>query len=65
MKPKLFRYVDADPSSSDNNLYKFEYSLIEMIQEQNGDSNQIYTDYNMGIKANLVDKDIYKLKSES
>jgi len=65
VKPKLFRYVDTDPTSLDNNLYKYEYSSIEMIQEQSGASNQIYTDYNLGIKANLVDKDIYKLKVES
>jgi hypothetical protein len=31
VKPKLFRYVDTDPSSFENNLYKYEYSSIEMI----------------------------------
>jgi len=47
-----------------NNLHKYEYSSIEMIQEQSGASNQIYTDYNLGMKPNLVDREIYKLKVE-
>lgn len=36
-----------------------------MIQEQSGTSNQIYTDYHLGMRPNLVDRDIYKLKVES
>jgi len=31
VKPKLFRYVDTDPNSSENTLFKYEYSSIEMI----------------------------------
>lgn len=31
VKPKLFRFVDTDPQSSENTLYKYEYSSIEMI----------------------------------
>jgi hypothetical protein len=30
VKPKLFRYIDTDPLSAENNLYKYEYSEIEM-----------------------------------
>lgn len=31
VKPKLFRHIDSDPNSAENNLYKYEYSTIEMI----------------------------------
>ena len=31
VKPKLFRFVDTDTTSSINNLHKYEYSSIEMI----------------------------------
>lgn len=34
VKPKLFREVDHDPTSKGNNMFKYEYSSIEMIQEQ-------------------------------
>lgn len=61
VKPKLFRYVDTDPNSTENTLFKYEYSSIEMIQEQSGQTTQIYTDYNLGMRTNLVDRDIYKL----
>ena len=60
VKPKLFRYVDTDPNSTENTLFKYEYSSIEMIQEQSGQTTQIYTDYNLGMRTNLVDRDIYK-----
>ena len=33
VKPKLFRHVDTDPKSTGNNLHKYQYSSIEMIQE--------------------------------
>ena len=31
VKPKLFRFVDTDPHSTENTLYKYEYSSVEMI----------------------------------
>lgn len=31
IKPKIFRYVDNDPESAVNTMYKYEYSSIEMI----------------------------------
>mgnify|MGYP000872790045 CR=1 FL=1 len=34
VKPKLYRFVDSDPKSEANNMFKYEYSSIEMIQEQ-------------------------------
>ena len=34
VKPKLSRYRDCDPKSDANNMFKYEYSSIEMIQEQ-------------------------------
>lgn len=34
-----------------------------MIQEQNGQTNQIFTDYNIGIRPNLVDREIYSFKT--
>ena len=52
--PKLFKYVDINPHSESNTLFKYEYSSIEMIQEQKH-SNDIYTDYNIGIRPNMVD----------
>ena len=33
IKPKLFRFEDTDPTSANNNLHKYDYSSIEMIQE--------------------------------
>jgi hypothetical protein len=61
VKPKLFRFVDTDPQSTENTLYKYEYSSVEMIQEQSGSTTQVYTDYNLGMKTNLVDREIYNL----
>ena len=34
VKPKLFRYCDTDPQSKSNTMYKYEYTSIEMLQEQ-------------------------------
>lgn len=31
VKPKLYRYIDNDPNSQANNLFKYEYSSIEML----------------------------------
>lgn len=47
--------------SVENNLYKYEYNTVEMIQEQSGQTLQIYTDYNIGMKTNLADREMYKL----
>lgn len=58
VKPKLFRHVDLNLDSDVNTMFKYEYSSIEMLQEQQ--SNQIYTDYNIGMFTNLVDRDVYK-----
>ena len=55
VKPKLFRYVDTDPNSTENTLFKYEYSSIEMIQEQSGQTTQIYTDYNISMFTIIVD----------
>ena len=62
VKPKLYRYVDSDPKSDANTLFKYDYSSIEMLQEQNH-TRKIYTDYNIGMRTNLVDRSIYKLPS--
>lgn len=64
VKPKLFRHVDTNIESEANIMHKYEYSSIEMIQEQNM-TNQIYTDYNLGMRVNLVDRSIYKLPDDS
>ncbi len=63
-RPKLFRHFDTDPLSLENNLHGYTYSSIEMAQELSGQQNQIYTDYNMGIRPNLVDREHYKNKNE-
>lgn len=34
VKPKLFRHVDLNPDSEANTMFKYEYSSIEMLQEQ-------------------------------
>lgn len=65
IKPKLFRHVDSDPLSGANNLFKYEYSSIEMVQEQSGQTSQIYCDYNLGMKTNLVDRQVYKIAPNS
>ena len=31
VKPKLFRHINNDPTSAENNLYKYEYNTVEMI----------------------------------
>ena len=64
VKPKLFRYVDSDPSSLGNTMFKYEYSSIEMEQEDQA-SRKVYTDYNIGMRTNLVDREIYKFPSDS
>ena len=61
VKPKLLWFVDTDPASADNNIHKYQYSSVEMLEEQAGFSNQILTDYNMGMHVNLVDRDVYNL----
>lgn len=60
VKPKLYRYIDSDPKSEANTLFKYDYISIEMLQEQNH-TRKIYTDYNIGMRTNLVDRNIYKL----
>lgn len=55
-KPKLWKFEDTNPMSDENNLFKYSYSSIEMAMEMNGKKNQIYTDYNMGVRPNLVDR---------
>lgn len=62
VKPKLYRYMDSDPNSAANTLFKYDYSSIEMLQEQSF-TRKIYTDYNIGMRTNLVDRSIYKLPS--
>ena len=57
---KLQRYVDTNPKSEENTLYEYKYSSIEMLREQTGASCQVIADYNLGMKTNLVDRDIYK-----
>lgn len=59
-RPKFFRHTDTDEKSAANNLHKYSYSSIEMTQELKGAQSQIYTDYNMGIRPNLVDREHYK-----
>ena len=50
MKPKLFKYrLDTTNKTS-----KYEFSSIELHQDL-----PIFTDYNMGVRVDLVDRDIY------
>ena len=56
--------MDSDPNSTGNNQFKYEFSSIEMIQEQH-QTNQIYIDYNLGLSTNLVDRDVYKLSGDT
>lgn len=49
-------------NSFENNLHLYEYSSIEMTQEMNGAHNQIYTDYNIGMRPNLVDRSHYQVE---
>ena len=50
--PKLFTYrLNTDDAAS-----KYEYSSIELTQPH-----QIYVDYNMGIRIDLVDKEKYQV----
>ena len=64
VKPKIFRYVDSDPTSHTNNMFKYDYSSIEMEQEDQT-SRKIYTDYNIGMRTNLVDREIYRFPTDS
>lgn len=51
-KPKLFKYrLDTFEQTS-----KYEYSTIELNQDH-----QILVDYNMGVRVDLVDKEIYQV----
>ena len=52
VKPKLFKYrLDTFERTS-----KYELSTIELNQEH-----QILVDYNMGIRVDLVDKEVYQV----
>ena len=59
-QPKLFKRIENDVAASENKQHLYEYSSIEMTQEMSGASNQIYTDYNIGMRVNLVDRSCYK-----
>lgn len=51
-KPKLFKYrLDTFDQTA-----KYEFSTIELNQDH-----QILVDYNMGIRVDLVDKEIYQV----
>ena len=50
VEPKLFKYR----LNTDNAASKYEYSSIELHEPH-----QIYVDYNMGMRIDLVDKDKY------
>ena len=50
VEPKLFEYR----LNTDNAASNYEFSCIEMNQPHN-----IYVDYNMGMRIDLVDKDKY------
>lgn len=52
VEPKLFKYR----LNTDNAASKYEYSSIELHEPH-----QIYVDYNMGMRIDLVDKDKYQV----
>ena len=52
VEPKLFKYrLNTDASAS-----RYEYSSIELHEPH-----QIFVDYNMGMRIDLVDKDKYQV----
>ena len=52
VEPKLFTYrLNTDQAAS-----KYEYSCVELHQPH-----QIYVDYNMGMRVDLVDKEKYQV----
>ena len=55
VEPKLFTYrLNTDHAAS-----KYEYSCVELHQSHN-----IYVDYNMGMRIDLVDKEKYQVNSK-
>jgi hypothetical protein len=54
VRPKLFKYrMDAQQSKTG----QYEFSSIELNNDHN-----LYVDYNMGMRVNLVDRGIYSLE---
>ena len=54
MEPKLFKYrLNTEDAAS-----KYEFSCIELNQSHN-----IYVDYNMGMRIDLVDKEKYQVQA--
>ena len=52
VEPKLFNYrLNTDEAAS-----KYEYSCVELNQVH-----QIYVDFNMGMRIDLVDKEKYQV----
>ena len=51
VRPKLFKYRLDDVQSRTS---RYEFSTVELNQEHN-----ILVDYNMGVRVDLIDRDVY------
>lgn len=56
MKPKLFKYR----LNNENLAQKYEFATTELNQEHT-----ILTDYNMGMRIDLIDREVWSLQPQS